>query len=316
MSGEPCREDEVLVRQPDHLGGLPSWVSLAPGLNRTGSGVDQPEPLVLAGGRQAGPRPVPAQAVHGVSVAEDGGDGHPLLHVPHHHHVVVARTGQDVVSRGVPLHQPHLPPVYDSCESCDSLYDSLPVASECDETLRHLQHALPVRHVPHPHAAVLAAAGDDVVIEGVPLDVQHGPAVPPHPGTPVELRPARPEVVKLSSCHAVTAAIIPVEGHHQEAAPAPHLLHRRQKLGVDSAEGGVMGITSELDVVITFLFLSRNSINVTKFRTSHTSEAGSCSRFLTLASVQHFVSLSRGSVRDNERYLSQHVTESVTVTDA
>ena len=105
---------------------------------------------------------------------------------------------------------------------------------------------------------------------------------------------------------------MPVEGHHQEAAPAPHLLHHRQKLGVDSAEGGVMGVTSELDVVITFLFLSRNSINVTKFRTSHTSEAGSCSRFLTLASVQHFVSLSRGSVCDNERYLSQHVTESVT----
>ena len=179
---------------------------------------------------------VPADGEDCIRMTGDVEDRDSLGHVPDDDHVVIAHTGEDVVGRRMPVY-------------CTNL--SL-VPSQRHEALRHLQHHLSIRNVPHLDGAVLAAAGNDVVIEGAPLDVQDRCSVSNDPATPVEVHP--PDLL---------------HGNHQEAAPAAHLHHHRHKLGVDSTEAAVVCVLGDADIIVAFLLLGRNTIHVTKLGTSH-----------------------------------------------
>ena len=55
--------------------------------------------------------------------------------------------------------------------------DTLPVSLQLDEKVIEVAGEPSVRDVPQLDGAVLRGRGDDVVVERVPLDVQHGAAV-------------------------------------------------------------------------------------------------------------------------------------------
>ena len=96
-------------------------------------------------------------------------------------------------------------------------------------------------------STVFTAAGNDVVIEGTPLDVQHRSTVTSYLAAPVVI-------------HSAT----PVQWYDKEAATATHLHHNCQELGVDSTEARVVCVSCYAYVVITFVSLGRNTINMAK----------------------------------------------------
>ena len=133
---------------------------------------------------------------------------------------------------------------------CYELYRDVsasPVSRHLHQTLPQVGGESSLRDLPGSHPAVLASAGQHVVVEGVPPEVEDRALMSSHLPH-VVLHPARPG-----------------EGQHHEAPASANFHHNRQEFGIHCAVVPVVRIPSDSQVFVTLVFLRWKSINMSKF---------------------------------------------------
>jgi hypothetical protein len=100
-------------------------------------------------------------------------------------------------------------------------------------------HAEVVRNPPQAHLSIVTSTGEDVVVEGVPIVVQHGGGVSPE---------QRHDIRQLSTLF---------QGDDGKCAAAGRLPVDRHVFGVTFHDVGVPGVLADAQVVVAGLALAR-----------------------------------------------------------
>ena len=123
--------------------------------------------------------PIKGHGEDGIRVTVDDVDSNSPGNVPDDNHVIIASTHKNIFSRRMPLNNPHPSPVNQSVTPEYSTH-SLPVTRELYHTVPQVTTEATIRNVPHTYVTVFTTTRYYVVIEWIPLDIQHWAGVSCH----------------------------------------------------------------------------------------------------------------------------------------
>ena len=155
----------------------------------------------------------------------------PCADVPDANVVVAAAGQEDILSGGMPHHNPH----------------SSLVEVQVDYAISHCSGDAAVGDLPHLDCTVLGSGGDDIVIVGTPGDVQHRTLVTGNQGH------IRSHTSSLG------------QGKDEERTSATRLNNHSKELGVDGGECRVPARLAHPDIVVAFLSFLICAENVAEF---------------------------------------------------
>lgn len=191
------------------------------------AGVNDTELLVLAKSDHLGTIVVPLHGLDDTAVAGDGGLAVTGLDVPDLDVVVLASSGDDILSNRVEANGADFALV--ALEGLSSLLAVLLEASLRDD--------------PHLGVAVLRGSGEDIVVERVEVEVKNGALVASKEGDSV----VATEITDLHAAHSSTTSDLPGDGN---------------PLGVGNDEVGIPGLLGELDTLVDSITLGGGSKHV------------------------------------------------------
>ncbi len=161
----------------------------------------------------------------------DDVDGLSPRDVPHEDEVIVAGAQEDVFGRRVPLETHH----------------AASMALQLDQEVGEVGGREPqtaIGNVPQLYGAVLGGAGDDVVVERVPFDVQHG------------------STVTANFSGRVIDATDFVERHDEETSASADFDDDGQELWIDGAKVSVVGVPRDANIFVALLSFDRRAEHV------------------------------------------------------
>jgi len=229
--GETSGDDLVLVGHPAAAETLDTLVALDLTDGLLLARIEDAELLVTAGRGDEGTVLVPGAALDDIGVATDREELITLLDIPQLDGVVAGGGGEHVVGAGVEVHSADLSLV--ATEDLDGLSDA------GSETL--------LRDLSDADVAVLRARGDELLVEGREVEVEHGGLVDGHKGHFGEL----------------AGLVVAEDGVDTTTSGLPE---HGEVLGVGGKEVGVPAGGGELSVGVALLGLGDLSENVAELR--------------------------------------------------